>query len=123
MPSNAEILAQLEKLAEARRPQCVPALNAADEDGDTYCRHCGVGMYVGEQRWRQSQLNPIVPILAAFKRLLKIEEAAKRCDFEGLAEYFDTEQFIYKRWGGERGSCELQNDLRALDAALKQGNQ
>lgn len=56
-------------------------------------------------------------------RLRKIEEAAKRCDFEGLAEYFDTEQFIYKRWGGERGSCELQNDLRALDAALKQGNQ
>lgn len=78
MPSNAEILAQLEKLAEARRPQCVPELNAADEDGDTYCRHCGVGIYVGERRWCQSQLNPIVPILAAFKRLVKIEEAAKR---------------------------------------------
>ena len=34
MASNAEILAQLEKPAEARRPQCVPELNAADEDGD-----------------------------------------------------------------------------------------
>ncbi len=77
MASNAEILAQLEKLAEARRPQCVPELNAADEDGDTYCRHCGIGIYVGERRWCQSQLNPIVPILAAFKRLVKIEEAAK----------------------------------------------
>jgi len=83
MPSNAEILAQLEKLAKARRPQCVPELNAADEDGDTYCRHCGIGIYVGERRWCQSQLNPIVPILAAFKRLVKIEEAAEDVANEG----------------------------------------
>lgn len=103
MASNAEILAQLGKLAEMER-----AYGPIEQIEFT------------RLRYSPGKTPDFPAILAAVKRLVKIEEAAKRCDFEGLAEYFDTEQFIYKRWGGERGSCELQNDLRALDAALKE---
>lgn len=68
---------QIARLAEANRPFCVPNGTSADEDGDTYCRHCGVGMNVEAVRHCGSQPDVGAAILAEFDRLSKIEAAAK----------------------------------------------
>lgn len=105
------LIAQVRTLVQSTRPLCNPNIAHADEDGDTTCRHCGIGMYCGEERHCSSQKSPYDALLAHMRAQQAVVDAAR--EFMAADWYIDSEPLTAKE-------LTQVNKLRnALDAALE----
>lgn len=108
----SELLESVKRLAEAQAPLCVADSRMADEDGDTFCRFCGIGLNIKDRRPCTSREN-IFPALAKhIARLERVEVAAKA----RKAAYDAAPGTPY----GVDETPELEEAERALDAALSE---
>ena len=73
-----KLIESVRALAEAQKPLCDPRLDSANENGYTYCRHCGVGIYIGKQRYCDVRPNVFPALIAALERAERLVARAQR---------------------------------------------